>query len=60
MTAVTYVLLFYLASYSTSGGMTITTAEFNSKANCEAAGVAADKKFSGAFTTRAYWVCVEK
>lgn len=55
----TYVLMFYLATYSASGGMTLMAAEFNSKGTCEAAGNAAEKKFSGIYA-RPYWTCVPK
>lgn len=54
-----WVLLFHLSTWSTNGGMSLASAEFTTKAKCEAAGKAAQDKFSGPWS-RPYWLCVEK
>lgn len=53
-----YIPILYFATASAQGGMTLTTAEFASKATCEAAAVKA--KGLGGLLTFAKHVCVEK
>lgn len=53
-----FVLILYFSTASASGGMTLTTAEFNSKVACEQAATRA-KKMAG-WATTAQHVCEPK
>lgn len=53
-----YVLILYFSTFSASGGMTLTTAEFANKPACETAAVEA-RKMAGTITAARH-VCVPK
>lgn len=53
------ILILYLATASSSTGMTVTTAEYGSLAACETAGAEAKKRFGG-WATGVYWSCSPK
>lgn len=54
-----YIFIIYLSTYGTSSGMTVATAEFNSKEACEVAQNAAKESFNG-MATQVRTVCVKK
>jgi hypothetical protein len=53
------VLIIYLATASTSTGMTMATAEYGTTAACEEAGKQAEKRLGGWYTT-VRWSCSPK
>lgn len=59
MQAMYVIIMLYWGGSGTGQGF-MSTAEFSSKATCEAAGAEADRKFNS-WTGRAfYWVCSPK
>lgn len=54
-----FILLLSLSTPSASAGLAVTSAEFSSKAACEAAGKSASRALFG-FYTRVTFVCVPK
>ncbi|AYO85347.1 hypothetical protein [Methylobacterium brachiatum] len=56
------VLIIYLATASTSAGMTMATAEYGTVAACEEAGKQAEKRLGGWYTTytTVRWSCSPK
>jgi hypothetical protein len=57
--ATAFILMFYLWTPSVHAGAAVTFAEFSSQEKCEAAGKAAEAKFSG-LMSQALWLCVPK
>lgn len=55
----TFVLFYYLATWSANAGMATATAEFPTKTECNAAGAEVTKQFAGVYT-RVYWFCQPK
>ena len=55
-----WILFIYLLSFDSRGGMTITSAEFNNEAACQAAGERIGKEFKTFFTQEPKTLCVEK
>ncbi|MDP4005088.1 hypothetical protein [Methylobacterium sp. NEAU K] len=53
------ILIIYLATASTSTGMTMATAEYGTSAACEEAGRQAEKRLGGWYTT-VRWSCSPK
>ena len=53
-----FILILYFSTASTSGGMTLTTAEFQSRAACEVA--AAEARKMAGWATTARHTCVPK
>lgn len=55
----TYILMFYLWTASTSAGGYVTMQEFSTEQACEIAGNLAADKFGG-FVSKPIWICVPK
>lgn len=53
-----YVLIIYFTTYSASGGMALTSAEFTDEPSCQMAALRAEKMAGPA--TRVKYVCVPK
>lgn len=54
-----FVLFIYLASWSTNGGMTVTSQEFLGEDACRSASSIIIQRFAGVYT-RVFWTCVGK
>ncbi len=52
----TVILMVYLATWSTGGGMASFSQEFATKEACQAAGKLTVKRFGGMYT-RVFWTC---
>lgn len=50
MSATTFILFVYLATFSASSGMTITSAEFHTRDACEAAGAEVTRRWASFYT----------
>ena len=59
MTIKTFVLFYYLSTFSMNGGMATASAEFASLGECERAAKAIKEHFGG-LATNVRYVCVEK
>jgi hypothetical protein len=55
----TFILFYYLTTWSASAGMATATAEFPTKTACNSAGIEVAKQFAGVYT-RVYWFCQPK
>ncbi len=55
-----WILFVYLSTFSAHSGMSLTTAEFDSKEACLAAAAQAEKEFSTFFTQKPKTLCVGK
>ena len=55
-----FILLVYISTTGSDGGITFGSAEFTSKATCEAAAAQVKDKFTGFFVQRPKVLCVEK
>lgn len=55
-----FILFVYLSTFSTHSGISVTSAEFNSKETCEEAALEIKKDFKSMFVQEPQTICVEK